>query len=215
LADYFTVRARAVAAFIITIVGLAVNLIVGWVLDSNIIPRRSTRARATWVFIFISYAASFIYNLVLQVEFQKDAPTFDIDTPGFGRAVGVYIVYFSIGYQAFGVWAYWVLGSLAEDIQSITFSTSLLRSGESLSSTISYALGSSEDISLLTNLIVSAVLFFVAVPTTTWSVWKVQDSVAGEAGDDIEGNTVASFDGTGKQLKDGSRVHSTQVVGTQ
>lgn len=180
LTTYFTVRARALAAFVITWVGLIINIFFGWLLDSKYIvgKKRSTRARVGWIILVASYTATYIYQIVVQVQFQNSTTvsTFDIHSPEYARAVAVYCLYF-VPYNAFSVWGYWVLGSIDKDIENITYSTALLRSSESLASTISYALGASKHISLLTNLLVAAVLFWVSVPITTWGVWRVGDLV--------------------------------------
>ncbi|PYH96463.1 hypothetical protein BO71DRAFT_320799 [Aspergillus ellipticus CBS 707.79] len=186
LTAYFTVRARALAAFIITWVGLAINLLLGYLLDNTrLIGPRSTRARSTWILIVLMYTITYVYNIVVQVEYQKPNPTFDITDAGFGKAVAVYCIFF-IPYNAFAVWGYWVLGCFDSRIENLTFSTALLRGGESLASTISYGLGASENVSLLTNLLVAAVLFWISVPSTTWSAWRVGEggldgSVDGES----------------------------------
>ena len=174
LATYFTVRARALAAFVVTWVGLGVNIFFGWILDSKLIGRRPTRARAGWILLIAAYTATYVYNLVVQAEYARTNPTFDIGSPGYGRAVGVYCLFF-VPYNAFAVWGYWVLGTFDQSIENLTFSTALLRGGESLASTISYGLGASKDVSLLTNIIVAAALFWASVPTTTWSTWQVKD----------------------------------------
>ncbi|KAJ5852182.1 uncharacterized protein N7529_011567 [Penicillium soppii] len=173
LTEYFTVRARALAAFIITLVGLGVNIIFGWFLDYDRLSR-STRARVGWIILVITYTITYIYNLVLEAEYEKISPIFDIETPGFARAVAVYCVFF-VPYNAFAVWGYWILGCFDDKIENLTFSTAVLRSGESFASTISYALGASKSVSLLKNILVASVLFWAAIPTTTWSVWQVTE----------------------------------------
>ncbi|KAK9853038.1 uncharacterized protein MYU51_007617 [Penicillium brevicompactum] len=175
LTTYFTVRSRALASFIITFLGLFVNIIFGWFLDYDRLSR-ATRARAGWIILVVAYTVTYIYNLVLEAEYGKanPSPVFDIETPGFARAVAVYCVFF-IPYNAFAVWGYWILGCFDHKIENLTFSTAILRSGESLASTISYALGASKSVSLLKNLLVASVLFWAAIPTTTWSVWQVKE----------------------------------------
>lgn len=175
LTTYFTVRSRALASFIITFLGLFVNIIFGWFLDYDRLSR-ATRARAGWIILVVAYTVTYIYNLVLEAEYgkQNPSPVFDIETPGFARAVAVYCVFF-IPYNAFAVWGYWILGCFDHKIENLTFSTAILRSGESLASTISYALGASQSVSLLKNLLVASVLFWAAIPTTTWSVWQVKE----------------------------------------
>jgi hypothetical protein len=63
---------------------------------------------------------------------------------------------------------------------TIALSMGVLRSGESLGSAFAYAVGSVKSASLLTNLIVATVVFYAAVPATTWAAWLVQDHLPGE-----------------------------------
>lgn len=71
---------------------------------------------------------------------------------------------------------YWLLGTYDTHFDTLALTSSLLRSGESLDSTFSYAVGASKSASLMTNLIVAAVVWFASAPMATWSAWKVTDS---------------------------------------
>lgn len=59
MTQYFSVRARALGAFLVTVVGIAVNLIVGLALDNTRV-RRSLRARGIWIAIAVTYLAAWI-----------------------------------------------------------------------------------------------------------------------------------------------------------
>lgn len=71
---------------------------------------------------------------------------------------------------------YWLLGTYDTHFDTLALTSALLRSGESLGSTFSYAVGASKSASLMTNLIVAAVVWFASVPMATWSAWNVKDS---------------------------------------
>lgn len=77
-----------------------------------------------------------------------------------------------------GTWMYWVLGTYNADFDQLALTAALLRSGESLGSTCSYGVGASSSASLMTNLIVAAVVWFVGAPTATYSAWIVTDEPA-------------------------------------
>lgn len=173
LTTYFSVQGRAVAGFIVTWIGLIANVIFGWFLDYTRVSR-PTRAKVGWIVLFACYTATYIYNLVLEAEFGKSHPVYDIYTPGFARAVLPYLIYW-IGYNAFAVWGYWILGCFDTGIENLTFASAVVRSSESLASTISYALGSSRNVTLLQNIVVAAAVFWASVPTTTWSTWQVKE----------------------------------------
>lgn len=70
---------------------------------------------------------------------------------------------------------YWVLGTFDSEIDTLALTASILRSGESLGSCISYATGSARSVSLMTNLIIAAVVWFASVPSTTYTSLKVAD----------------------------------------
>lgn len=177
LVAYFSVRARCLAGLIVTLLGMAVNFLVGTFLDSPHL-RRSLRAKVTWFLVAAIYIAAWIYQFINQADYESQSPTpeFDWTSPGFGRAVGAYLVY-RIGYEAVGTWMYWVLGTYDAEFDTLALTASLLRSGESLGSTFSYAVGASSA-SLMTNLVVAAVVWFVAVPFSTYSACVVEDKTA-------------------------------------
>ncbi|KAL4958876.1 uncharacterized protein BDV14DRAFT_207297 [Aspergillus stella-maris] len=161
LTIYFTVRARALAGFIVTFIGLFVNIIFGWFLDLESLS-------------LATYTATYIYNIVLEKFYENPNPVFDIDSPDLGSAVAVYCLFF-VPYNAFSVWGYWVLSCFDTELENLTFSAAVLRSSESLASTISYALGASRRVSLLQNIIVAVVLFWASV-VPTWATWKVREA---------------------------------------
>lgn len=94
LAAYFTVRARALAALIIAIVGMIVNPLFGWFLDQRA-WRRSRRAKISWAVVTVLYVAVFVWCLILQVEYANAStvPDLDYTSSGFGKGVAGYIVY--------------------------------------------------------------------------------------------------------------------------
>lgn len=101
----------------------------------------------------------------------------------------------SIAYETVGVWLYWVLGTFDVEADTIALSMGVLRSGESVGSALSYAVGSVRSASLMTNLIVSVVVFYVAVPATTWASLLVKDRLPGEPhGSDSDGEGFGQTD---------------------
>lgn len=81
----------------------------------------------------------------------------------------------SIGSNASVVWTYWILGTYDSHVDTLAYTTALLRSAESLGFAIAYGIGSSSRTSLMTNLVVSFVVFWISVPCTTYVAWKVQE----------------------------------------
>ncbi|KAF2091113.1 MFS general substrate transporter [Saccharata proteae CBS 121410] len=204
LAAYFTVRARALAAFIIAIVGMCVTLLGGHLLDVSR-WRRSHKARLSWSFIVVMFSAVWIWNLITQVRWQKEGPTLDWTSGGeWSEGVGIYVGY-RIVYEFGGLWMYWVLGTYNSSVPTLALMMGLLRACESLGSAFSYAVGAVQSASLLTNLIVAAVMFWVSVPTSTWAAWMVKDlEVEGDHGgfDVAEGGMVEQdSEGSGVEVE--------------
>ncbi|KAL2840069.1 hypothetical protein BJY01DRAFT_257501 [Aspergillus pseudoustus] len=201
LTTYFTVRARALAGFIVTFIGLFVNILFGWFLDLESLSR-PTRAKIGWIVLAATYTATYIYNIVLEKSYESSSstPVFDIDSPGFGRALAVYCLFF-VPYNGFSVWGYWVLSCFDTELENLTFSAAVLRSSESLASTISYALGASRRVTLLQNLLVAAVLFWASVGPTTWATWRVREAeeVSGE-GEGQEEAVEGERDGSSEEV---------------
>jgi hypothetical protein len=85
---HFSVRSRALASLVTAILNIAVNFALGFFLDS---ARFQLKTRARWAFAAISLLGlcTWIWGLVLQVEFSSQAKLakYDWVDPGFARAV--------------------------------------------------------------------------------------------------------------------------------
>jgi MFS family permease len=92
LAKYFTVRARALSALIISFVGVIVNLLAGWLLDRKRV-RRSLRSKISWIALATIFTAAWIWNLIIAVDYSRTLPSLDYTSPGFGAGAGAYIFY--------------------------------------------------------------------------------------------------------------------------
>ncbi|KAF6795034.1 duf895 domain membrane protein [Colletotrichum sojae] len=189
MAAYFTVRARTLSGFLIAVVGAVSNLLAGWWLDAKAL-RRTTQARWSWYFLLALFTLVWVWNIVVQERWARESPgEIDWSSPSFGEGVAIFILY-RIAYETVGVWLYWTLGTFDVEADTIALSMGVLRSGESLGSALSYAVGSVRSASLMTNLIVSVVVFYVGVPATTWAALLVKDRLPGElSGPDSDGET--------------------------
>lgn len=92
LTAYFSVRGRVLAGFIVTWVGIFVDLAVGFFLDSAWL-RRSVRARVMWAVIVVVYVAAWIYQFINQADFQSRDTELDWSSPGYARGVCAYLLY--------------------------------------------------------------------------------------------------------------------------
>lgn len=93
LTAYFSVRGRALAGFVISLLSAVVDVVFGYLLDSKIIPSRARRGKISWAMIVLVYTGTWAWNFVLEVEMSKTLPSLDYTSPGYGRAVGVYCLY--------------------------------------------------------------------------------------------------------------------------
>ncbi|KAI3544096.1 hypothetical protein CSPX01_05851 [Colletotrichum filicis] len=179
MAAYFTVRARTLAGFIIAVVGAISNVLAGWWLDSKHL-KRTTQARWSWYFLLALFTLVWIWNLAVQERWARKSPgEIDWVSESFGEGVTIFILY-RIAYETVGVWLYWTLGTFDVEADTIALSMGVLRSGESLGSALAYAVGSVRSASLMTNLVISVVVFYVGAPATTWAALLVRDRLPGE-----------------------------------
>lgn len=73
------------------------------------------------------------------------------------------------------VFVYWIVGAFNNDVDTLTLSVGILRSFESVGAALSYGVGAIRSNTPMNNLIVSFVLFAVAVPTTAAATFLVPD----------------------------------------
>lgn len=116
----------------------------GLILDIKTIPRQ-TRSKGVYIFVLIFLTASWIWNAVVQTKLSRmaDPPTFDLgDGPFFNSAFTVYML-FKFFYEILQTYIYWLMAEIkgAQRDGDIARTTGILRSWESIGSTIAYAVG--------------------------------------------------------------------------
>lgn len=94
---HFSVRARALASLVTAVLNIGVNFVLGFFLDSE---RFQLKTRARWSYIAIALLGlcTWIWGLVLQVEFSSQAKLIKYDwvDPGFARAVSVALAHLAV-----------------------------------------------------------------------------------------------------------------------
>jgi len=141
---YFTVRSRALASFLTAIIGALANILTGLVLDIKRFPRLA-KSKAVYLFVLATVTASWIWMAIIQVRLSSmsEAPSFDIgDGAFFNSAFGVYLC-FKFFYEILQTYVYWLMAEIkgAQGDGDIARTTGILRSWESIGSTIAYAVG--------------------------------------------------------------------------
>ncbi|KAJ5787895.1 Major facilitator superfamily domain general substrate transporter [Penicillium paradoxum] len=144
LTTYFTVRSRALASFLTAVVGATANITTGLLLDIKALSRPA-RSRAMYIFILTFVTAAWIWMAIVQTTLSRktDPPAFDLgDGPFFNSSFTVYL-FFKFFYEVLQTYIYWLMAEIkgAQADGDIARTTGILRSWESIGSTIAYAVG--------------------------------------------------------------------------
>ncbi|RSL62264.1 hypothetical protein CEP53_004823 [Fusarium sp. AF-6] len=183
LAVYFTVRGRALAGFVQTMCGIASTIGWGRLLDSQeVFKSKRILCNLGWYSVLLVFVVQWIFNFYMQANLQSrvPAPILDIYSPDYAKAIVGYCL-FNIAGNASVVWTYWILGLYNNDVDTLAYTSGILRSAESLGFACAYGIGSKENVSLMANLAVSFAVFIASVPFTSYVAWK---SAALEGKDD-------------------------------
>lgn len=141
----------------------------GAALDSNY--PQATKSRVVYLVIAFFITACWVWNAIVQAGFSRLAstPGFDIgQDSSAASALAVYML-FRFWYEALQTYLYWLMGEIkgegAQDKGGVARTTGILRSWESIGSTVAYAVGAT-DVSNLNQMILGFVLWGVTVPFT-------------------------------------------------
>ncbi|KAI1843497.1 hypothetical protein JX266_010323 [Neoarthrinium moseri] len=177
LTTYFTVRSRALASFLTAVVGFGANLITGYLLD---LPRVSQRAKSRAVYIGIAMfiSACWIWNAIVEVQLShQESTAFDIGGSSFGDSAFAVYLFFRFFYEALQTYLYWLMGEVGKGVASeeyrhgdVARTTGILRSWESIGSTIAYVVGATHW-SNLNQMILGLVLWFATIPPTVVALY--------------------------------------------
>ncbi|KAL4897071.1 major facilitator superfamily domain-containing protein [Aspergillus ambiguus] len=173
LTTYFTVRSRALASFLTAVVGAMANLVTGAILDLKYFSRQA-RSKAVYIFILAFLTAAWIWNAIVQAKLSRMAepPAFDLgDGPFFNSAFTVYM-FFKFFYEVLQTYIYWLMAEIkgARGDGDIARTTGILRSWESIGSTIAYAVGATHWPNL-NQMILGFALWGFTIPFTILAVF--------------------------------------------
>ncbi|CAG7930904.1 unnamed protein product [Penicillium olsonii] len=173
LTTYFTVRSRALASFLTAVVGAAANIITGLILDVKSVSREN-RSKGVYIFVLIFVTAAWIWNAIVETKLSRmaDPPAFDLgDGPFFNSAFTVYMV-FKFFYEVLQTYIYWLMAEIkgAQADGDIARTTGILRSWESIGSTIAYAVGATHWPNL-NQMILGFALWGFTIPFTILAVF--------------------------------------------
>ncbi|OQD66643.1 hypothetical protein PENPOL_c004G00794 [Penicillium polonicum] len=185
LTTYFTVRSRALASFLTAVVGAAANISTGLFLDLKFFSR-GTRSKIVYIVVLVFVTASWVWNAVVETKLSRMAepPAFDLgDGPFFNSAFTVYI-FFRFFYEVLQTYIYWLMAEIkgAQGDGDIARTTGILRSWESIGSTIAYAVGATHWPNL-NQMALGFALWGVTIPFTLLAVfgnWNVAQTIGVE-----------------------------------
>ncbi|KAJ5534660.1 Major facilitator superfamily domain general substrate transporter [Penicillium freii] len=185
LTTYFTVRSRALASFLTAVVGAAANISTGLFLDLKFLSR-GTRSKIVYIVVLVFVTTSWVWNAVVETKLSRMAepPAFDLgDGPFFNSAFTVYI-FFRFFYEVLQTYIYWLMAEIkgAQGDGDIARTTGILRSWESIGSTIAYAVGATHWPNL-NQMALGFALWGVTIPFTLLAVfgnWNVAQTIGVE-----------------------------------
>ncbi|KAK6062897.1 hypothetical protein SCUP515_12901 [Seiridium cupressi] len=189
LTTYFTVRSRALASFLTAVLSFGANLTTGLLLD---MPRVSQAAKSRGVYIGVSVVitACWVWNAIVQVKLTGEpSTTFDLGGGSFGGSAFAVYMFFRFFYEALQTYLYWLMGTVGQGEEKeghrhgdIARTTGILRSWESIGSTIAYVVGATHWPNL-NQMILGFVLWFVTIPPTLVALyghWEPEKGVVEE-----------------------------------
>ncbi|KAL1883233.1 hypothetical protein Daus18300_000291 [Diaporthe australafricana] len=201
LAEYFTVRARALSSLISPFFCIVGCFGLGFILDIKRLSQRR-RAQLGLYTVVILNMGVYIWSIVMQVRFDKHNPgAIDWDEPLYPSA---FLPYFFV--QTTGPlsqsYMYWLISSFATDAQSNVRNGAAFRCVEAVGQAVSYGLNTNANLSTLVGFCVTFALMAVALGPMIVLTNDVPDRIpadvlAEEQQAAIEGKKMDSHAGTG------------------
>jgi hypothetical protein len=170
------------------VVGASANIFTGVILDLNYVSREA-RSKGMYIFVLVFVTTAWIWNATTEVKLSRmaEAPAFDLgDGPFFNSAFAVYL-FFKFFYEVLQTYIYWLMAEIkgAQGDGDIARTTGILRSWESIGSTIAYAVGATHWPNLY-QMILGFALWGFTIPFTILAVfghWNQSETQAEEQSD--------------------------------
>ncbi|KAK4125176.1 MFS general substrate transporter [Parathielavia appendiculata] len=200
MTKYFSVRARTLGSLVSGIAATFANIFWGWFYDLKYFSR-PTLAKICWLFFVITMLASFGWQVSNEKLYGDSNPrvTLDWENPGFGRGFAS-MVFLRFLNESHYMFVYWIVGAFFDDIETLTLAVSLVRTFESVGSSVSFGIGAAA-VSPMINLIISFVMFGLTIPATSAVVFMVPERPV-----DLRKDVDGSSSGEESEVADGSGV---------
>lgn len=179
------------------VVGAAANILTGLLLDFNYFSKRF-RSKAVYTIVLVFVTASWVWNAITETKLSRMAepPTFDLGDGAFFRSSFTVYMFFKFFYEVLQTYIYWLMAEVkgAQADGDVARTTGILRSWESIGSTIAYAVGATYW-SNLNQMILGFALWGFTIPFTAIAVfgsWNQEETVDSE--DDLERRADSSLE---------------------
>lgn len=168
---------------------------------------QATKSRCVYIVTAVFITICWAWNAGVQAQLSRLAtsPSFDIGETGSSASAFAVYMLFRFWYEVLQTYLYWLMGEIkgegSQDKGGVARTTGILRSWESIGSTVAYAVGAT-DVSNMNQMILGFVLWGVTVPFTLWAIYgdwapvetdkagSSEDSSASVSGLEIEGHAV-------------------------
>ncbi|KAK4041632.1 hypothetical protein C8A01DRAFT_14658 [Parachaetomium inaequale] len=202
MTKYFSVRARTLGSLVSGVAATLANIFWGWFYDLKYFSR-PTLAKACWLFFVVTMLGSFGWQVANEKLYGDSNPrvTLDWENPGFGRGFASMVILRFLN-ESHYMYVYWIVGAFFDDLESLTLAVSLVRTFESVGSSVSFGIGAAA-VSPMVNLVIAFAMFGITIPATSWVVFMVPERPVdlrkdddgpslGEESESIEADRVAT-----------------------
>ncbi len=104
---------------------------------------------------------------------SKPRVTLDWDNPGFGRGFASMVLLRFLN-ESHYMFVYWLVGAFFDDLETLTLAVSIVRTFESVGSSVSFGIGAAA-VKPMVNLIISFAMFGLTIPATSAVVFMVPE----------------------------------------
>lgn len=154
-------------------VGVIANILTGVILDLERFSR-SARSKGVYIFVLITVTASWTWVAIVQVKLssRSNLPDFDLGSGHFFNSAFTVYLAFKFFYEVLQTYVYWLMAEVkgAQRDGDISRTTGILRSWESIGSTIAYAVGATHW-SNQNQMILGFALWAFTIPPTLMAVF--------------------------------------------
>ncbi|OBR04692.1 Duf895 domain membrane protein [Colletotrichum higginsianum IMI 349063] len=203
LTTYFTVRSRALASFLTAVVGASANIITGAILDMKRFERPA-KSKAVYLIVLTFVTAAWTWNAVIETRLSSMAepPSFDLGDGAFFNSAFTVYMFFKFFYEMLKTYIYWLMAEIkgAQGDGDIARTTGILRSWESIGSTIAYAVGATHWPNR-NQMILGFSLWAVTIPFTLLAVFGDWNQAGGDGAAEVADETESDLERVAVQGK--------------